>query len=222
MAQRYAVIGLGRFGARIAANLAAAGEDVVGIDRDIAIVESVRDQVTLAIAMDATDERALRMHGIDQVDTAVVGIGTGLEPIVLTTLLLKQIGVKRVVARTITPAGGVILKRIGADEVVAPEDETADRWATRLVNPHFARHFGLDQDHSIVEVQTPRAWVGRTLMDLRLRQERSLHVVAVKRQVRASEEPRVFIPDPTEPLAGHEHLVLMGSDQALARLKREA
>lgn len=221
MAQRFAVIGLGRFGSRLAANLSAAGQEVIGIDEDPRIVEDNRDRVTLAITLDATDEQALRTHGVDRVDCAIVGIGTNLEPIVLTTLVLKQIGVPRVIARTVSPAGATILKRIGADEVVNPEDEAADRWASRLVNPHFTTQFGLDEEHSVVELATPADWVGKTLGELRLRQELGVHVVALKRRTRAGEGGRtasVFIPDPALPLAGEDRLVLMGSDKALARL----
>ena len=221
MPQRFAVIGLGRFGMRLASNLAVAGQEVIGIDRDPAVIEQVRDSVTLAIALDSTDEHALRTHSIDRVDVAVVGIGTSLEPIVLTTLVLKQIGVKRVVARTITSAGAMILRRIGADDIVAPEDESADRWANQLINPHFAQHFGLDRDHSIVELRTPEDWVGQTLADLKLRQEKGLHVVALKRRTRRDEEARVFIPDPTTPLSADDLLVLMGADRQLAKLQRE-
>ena len=219
--QRFAIIGLGRFGSRLAANLATAGREVIGVDRDVAIIEQVRDRVTLAIALDATDEEALRMHGIDKVDTAVVGIGTSLEPIVLTTVTLKQIGVPRVIARTITPMSARILRQVGADEIVNPEDESADRWANTLLSPQFVKHFGLDERHSIVEMKTPSEWVGETLTDLNLRARRGLHIVAVKRRVRADEEPRVHLPDPSTPLTEDELLVIMGSDDALRKLRRE-
>jgi len=90
--ERFAVIGLGRFGSRLAKNLAASGAEVIAIDRDRAIVEELRDQVTIAIAMDATDDQALKIQGVDQVDTAIVGMGHNFEASALTTVVLKEIG----------------------------------------------------------------------------------------------------------------------------------
>ena len=122
---RFAVIGLGRFGSRLASNLAAAGAEVIAIDRSRQIVEDLRDKVTLAIALDATDEQALRIQGVDQVDCAVVGIGQDFEANALTTALLKSLGVARVVSRAGNQMQAEILTRIGADGVVKPEDESA-------------------------------------------------------------------------------------------------
>lgn len=217
--QRFAVIGLGRFGSRLASNLAAAGQEVIGIDERPEVVEEMRDRVTLAVALDATDEQALRGQGIDQVDCAVVGIGEDFEATVLATVTLKQLGVPRVISRAVTPIAAKVLARIGADEVVSPETEAADRWANRLVSPHFTKHFGLDESHSIVEMKTPSDWVERTLAELNLRAERGLHVVAVKRALRPGAEPRVQIPNPQAPLAADDLLVIMGQDKDLAKLK---
>ena len=125
--ERFAVIGLGRFGSRLAKNLAASGAEVIAIDRDRMIVEELRDQVTLAIAMDATDEQALKIQGIDKVDCAVVGMGHNFESNALATVLLKSMRVKRVISRAGNDMQAQILKRIGADSVVSPEDESADR-----------------------------------------------------------------------------------------------
>lgn len=219
--QRFAVIGLGRFGSRLAANLAAAGQEVIGLDRNPVRIEEMRDSVTLAVALDATDEGALRAQGVEQVDCAIVGIGDSFEAIVLVTVTLKQIGVPRVIARSISPIGSRILERVGADEVVNPETESADQWSNRLVSPHFVKHFGLDEQHSIVEIATPNEWVGQTLVDLNLRAKRGLHVVAVKRRLRADAEPTVHVPDPAAPLAADDLLVVMGKDRSLAKLRSE-
>ena len=221
--QRFAVIGLGRFGSRLAANLAAAGEEVVGIDRDPSIIEEMRDKVTLAVALDATDEQALRMQGIDNVDAAIVGIGNDFESTVLATVVLKQIGVPRVIARAMSPTNARILGRIGADEVVSPEDESADRWADRLISPQYLNQFELDEGHSIVEIKPPDRWIGQTLADLDLRAKQGLHVVAIKRPSDPSDpsSPRkVRIPSPGEPLLRDDILVLMGADPDLARVPR--
>ena len=120
--QRFAVIGLGRFGSRLAAGLASAGQEVIAIDLDERIVEQLRDRVTVAVAMDSTNEKALEAHGLDKVDAAVVCMGSAFEANALTTVILKQYGVERVISRAATPTSARILARIGADEVVNPED----------------------------------------------------------------------------------------------------
>jgi len=156
--QQFAVIGLGRFGSRLALNLASAGQEVIAIDRKPEIVQGFRDRVTLAVALDATDEGALRSQGVAEVAAAVVGIGNDFEATVLSTVVLKHLGVKKVIARARSRTSARVLERIGADAVVLPEDESADRWADRLVSPQYLSQFELDQGYSIVELGTPSAW----------------------------------------------------------------
>lgn len=218
--QRFAVIGLGRFGSRLAVNLAAAGQEVMAIDRDREVIQSMRDQVTLAIVMDATDEQAMAAQGVNQVDVAVVSIGDSFEAAALTTVILKQSGVQRVISRAVTRTGARILSRIGADDVVNPEDEAADRWATRLTSPQFINHFEIAEGHSIVELGTPSAWVGRPLSELRPRSNMGLHVVAIKHPAAdpQAQSSRVEIPQPDRPLDARDVLVVMGKDDDLAQI----
>lgn len=222
--RKFAVIGLGRFGARLSANLAAAGQEVIAIDQDTQIVEKLRDRVTLAVALDCTDEQALQSQGVDQVDAAVVCIGDDFETNVLATRILKDIGVKRVISRAVTPTMGRVLTRVGADELVNPEDESADRWATRLVSPQVLNQFELASGHSVVEIGTPKAWVGKTLTDLRLRSEMAVHVVAIRRVEENGRGPVIEtlqLPMPDEPLRAQDGMILLGRDADLARLPQD-
>jgi len=225
MSQRFAIIGLGQFGSRLAMNLAAMGREVIAIDKRRDRVEAIRDRVTLAVVMDAADEEALKAQGIDKVDVAIVGIGEGFEPVVLATTVLKQLGVDRVISRAMSPTQADILKRIGADEIVAPEDESADRWAARLYSPFFLSQFSLDDRHSIVELPMPKDWVGKTLIELRPRNELGVHVLALKRLTRGEDgepsQPRFHIPEPDKPLKEDDLLVLMGDDEALERVPHD-
>jgi trk system potassium uptake protein TrkA len=217
--QTFAVIGLGRFGSRLAASLAASGNEVIAIDRDVSIVEEIRDKVTVAIALDATDEQALRGHGIDKVDAVIVGIGNNFEATTLATVLLKQMGVKLVIARAASRVAGRVLSRVGADEVVNPEDESADRWAQRLLNPQFLNQIEFHEGHSIVEVHAPKVWVGQSLAELDLRNRHHLHVVALRRKPEGGSGPeRIELPSAQDPLRASDVLVLMGKDEDLARL----
>ena len=220
--QRFAVIGLGRFGSRLANNLASAGQEVIAIDKNKRLIEEMRDRVTLAVALDATDERALRSQGVDQVDVAIVGIGDAFESATLITVILKQLGVPRIISRASAPTSAHIMKRIGADEIVTPEDESADRWAVNLTNPWFLSRFELDTGHSIVEINTPPSWVGKTLIELKLRHEYGVHVVAIKTPRRGENDEAqrwvLHLPMPDQPLDEHDMLVLIGSDDNLSRL----
>ncbi|MCK5270797.1 MAG: TrkA family potassium uptake protein, partial [Sedimentisphaerales bacterium] len=130
--QRFAVIGLGRFGAQLAKGLTRAGAEVVAIDKDRKIIENISSEVTVAVRLDSTDEDALLAQGVDKVDVAIIGIGQGFETSILTTVTLKSIGVKHICARAERQIHGRILRRIGADEIIFPEDESAQRWAFRL------------------------------------------------------------------------------------------
>lgn len=226
--ERFAVIGLGRFGSRLAKHLAAAGAEVIAIDRDRAIVEDLRDQVTLAIALDATDEQALRIQGVDQVDCAVVGIGHNFEANALTTVLLKSMRVKRVVSRAGNDMQAQILRRIGADSVVSPEDEAADRWSNRLLSPFVIDHVELAENYALVQIPVPEGWQGKTLAELDLRRKFNITVVAIRRRVVSSsetgadtfEERVVDVPLPTSRLGRDDTLVIAGFNADLEHLPR--
>ena len=226
--QRFAVIGLGRFGSRLAKNLAAVGAEVIAIDRDRAIVEELRDQVTLAVAMDSTDEAALRVQGLDQVDCAIVGIGNDFEANALTTALLKSLRIERVISRAGNQMQAAILSRIGADAVVKPEDEAADRWSHRLLAPLLIDHVELGQGYALVQMASPGAWVGKTLAELDLRRKHAVTVVAIKRRVESGseagastfEERVVDVPSPTSRIRAEDTIVIAGFDRDIDRLPR--
>lgn len=224
--ERFAVIGLGRFGSRLAKNLAAAGAEVIAIDLDRRVVEELRDQVTLAVALDCTDEDALRAQGVDQVSTAVVGIGHNFEASALTTVLLKSMRVQRVIARAGSAMQARILSRIGADDIVSPEDESADKWGHRLLTPFTIDHVELGEGYALVQTAVPRDWVGKTLAALDLRRTARVTVVAIKRKVPTSdptgvdvfEERVVDVPQPNSKLEPDDVLVLAGFDADLEKL----
>lgn len=221
--ETFAVIGLGRFGSRLATRLASAGQQVIGIDKRQSVVEEHRDRLTMAIAMDATDEQALRSKGVDKVAAAVIGIGHDFEAATLATVVLKQIGIPRVIARASSPISARVLGRIGADEIVNPEDESADRWAHRLLSPQFLNHIQFHEGHSIVEMACPKPWVGKSLAQLDVRAKTGLHVVAIKRP-KDDRDPtgpvRVEMPGPTVPLVGNDTIILMGKDEDFERIPK--
>ncbi len=224
---RFAVIGLGRFGEKLAQLLAQRGVEVIGIDSDEAIVQRIRDDVTLAITLDSTDEQALLAQGIDKVDCAVVGIGTDFEANMLTVTILKKIGVPRVISRAGSGMRGRILERIGCDEIAWPEDESARRWANRLTMPQFESLVELDDETSLVQVPVPKSFVHRTLRELDIRRKYRLNVVGIRRQEPSKDESArdgrrfIGVADPDEPLQPGDMLVLIGGNENLSELPTE-
>lgn len=226
---RFAVIGLGRFGEKLAKLLTQAGAEVIGIDSDAEIVQRLRDDVSLTVRMDSTDEQALLAQGVDKVDCAIVGIGLDFEANALTVSTLKKIGVSRVISRAGSGKRGKILQRIGADDVVFPEDESAARWANRLIMPQFADFLELDEDHSLVQVPTPRKFIGKTPRQLELRAKLKLNLVAIRRPVSgtAPDGPQterwqvVGVADPDVVIRTGDILVLTGNNTHLSQLSED-
>jgi trk system potassium uptake protein TrkA len=225
----YAVIGLGRFGLRLAEHMASKGAEVIAIDADRDLVEKLRDKVTMAVCLNATDEDALRSQGIEKVDVAVVGIGQGFEANALATSVLKTLGVKKVFSRAGSEMQARILKRIGADGVIFPESESADNWGHRLLLPHLMHKIELGVGHSLIEMKTPRSFVGKNLIDLHLRKKYQVNLVAIKRQVSGEtdsgestmRQELISVPSPDQPLQEDDILIFVGEDENLARLPRE-
>lgn len=180
--ERFAVIGLGRFGRRLAILLSDAGAEVIAVDSERRAVEAVRDDVTLAVCLNSTDADALRSQGIDKVDVAIVGMGEAFEDTVMTTVLLKQIGVPRVISRATSQIRGDILRQVGADDVVNPERESAHRWCNLLLAPAIVTQFELGEGYSLAQVVAAERFYGKTLRQLELRQKYNVNLVAIRRK----------------------------------------
>lgn len=227
--ETFAVIGLGRFGYRVATMLAEAGAEVIAIDRRRDLVEDIRDHVAVAVCLDSTEEEALRSQGVQKVDVAVVGMGTNFEAAALTTILLKHMGVPRVVARAPTDIRGQILSRIGADDVVNPEEESAERWCNRLLTPAMMQHIELAEDHSFAQFAAPRSFHGKTLKDLDVRKKYQVNVVAVRRKIeetdpqghKTSRITVISVPAGETVIEPDDVLLLIGRNDAIADFPAE-
>ena len=227
--ERFAIIGLGRFGMRLATMLAEAGADVIAADRNRELIEQVRDKVSLAVCMDCTDENAIKAQGIDKVDVAVVGVGTSFEDSALVTVMLKHLGVPRVISRATTTMRARILQRIGADDIVNPERESAERWRNRLLAPSIMERIELAEGHSLTQVPAPASFFGKTLKDLDIRRKFEVNVVAIRRTVAGTDDegvrrPRQFVisvpmADPT--IEKGDILLLLGSDEAMMNFPKK-
>ena len=208
-----AVIGLGRFGSNLARTLTELGHDVLAIDISERAVQGIADTVTQAITADATDETVLADLGIHEYEITFVSLGD-IESSILITMLLKQLGAKRVHAKARNHLHRQILERIGADQVAFPEGEMAIRVAHNLVAPNMMDYFELLANYGIGEVRVPAAFVGNTLANANLRSRLDVSVLVIKRGSQL-----LIMPDLTETLEKEDILVVAGRDSAIANLE---
>ena len=204
---RYAVIGLGKFGATVVRTLHARGHEVIAIDQDKERVQDLRDVSTQAIEADCTDQETLRALGIHDADAVVVSLGERMDASILVTLYLRDLGLKEIVVKAISEDHGKVLHLIGATEIVHPERDTARRVARGLGLRSIVEYLPLASDSSLVEVKAPVEFVGRTLAELEIRKRFQVLVVAIKRG-----ESLLLATGGDERLQPGDVLVLVGRD----------
>lgn len=190
---KFAVIGLGQFGSAIARNLSEKGSEVLAIDNDQGHVDSIKDDVAVAVRLDATDKRVLLQHNIEDMDAVVVAIGEDFEALLLTTVYLLEMKVKRIIARANGAQQRMILQKIGVSEILSPEDEVGKIVAERLLNPNIVSYLQLPDDYEIVELKAPRGIVNRTLEDVDLRNKYKLNLVTIKREFTDKQHDGEFV-----------------------------
>jgi trk system potassium uptake protein TrkA len=179
MAKEFLVIGLGRFGGGLAETLVGMGHGVLGVDSDPKAVQDLAGVLTHVVEADSTSEAAMRQLGAEDFETAVVAIGTEIEASILTTSVLSDLGVGRIVAKAVTEAHGRILERVGAHRVVFPERDMGVRVGHSLAGS-ILDYFELDPAFAIVETSAPKELVGRTLAAAEVRKRYGITVVCVK------------------------------------------
>lgn len=179
---RFAVIGLGQFGNAIARQLSQRGAEVIAIDLNEEAVEDIKDDVAYAVALDSTDIKALKSQNVQDVDAVIVCIGDDFEALVLTTVLLMELNVKRVISRANGKQQRLILEKMGVREILSPENEVGAAVAERLLNPNILSTLMLPDDYEIVEIKTPAAIANRTINDVGLREKYNLNLITLKRE----------------------------------------
>jgi trk system potassium uptake protein TrkA len=218
------VCGLGNFGCSVATTLAELGGEVIAIDKDQALVEAIKDSVGQAVCADATDEKVLRALGVLEVDAAVVAIGS-MDQSAITTIVLRRIGVSRIIARAISDPHAYVLEEVGASRVIRIEDQMGEQVARILIAPHILERSTFAPGHSIVEVRAPRRLVGKTIRDTHLREDHHLNVVAVqRRRPTIDEQGRSVlslntnaVPDADEVIHEGDIIIIAGADGAIEK-----
>lgn len=166
---KYIIAGLGNFGASLAEKLTAQGNEVIGIDNSMSKVDMYKEKISHTICMDATDEATVSGLPLKDTDVVIVAIGEDQGANVMTTALFKNFEVKRLISRAIDPLHEKVLKAIGVDEIVHPEEETAERWAKKLCLNNVVDSFELSGDYSIIEISIPNQFIGKTIREIELR-----------------------------------------------------
>ncbi|MFC5530074.1 potassium channel family protein [Cohnella yongneupensis] len=213
--KQYAVIGLGRFGSSVAKYLSQMGYEVLAVDDNAERVQEVANAVTHAVSADSTDEEAMRALGIRNFDVAVVAIGQDIQSSILTTLILKDLGVPTIIVKAQNELHGKVLNKIGADKVVYPERDMGLRVAHHLISPNILEHIELSPDYSIVEMQVPSAMYGKSLKMLDIRQKYNCNVLAVKQNGDMNITPSADVP-----LTAEDILVIVGKNEQLTKLEQ--
>ncbi|MBQ6692315.1 MAG: TrkA family potassium uptake protein [Clostridia bacterium] len=212
-AKTFAVIGLGRFGTSVAQTLCALGHEVLAVDRDENRVAAVADSVTHAIVADTTDERALKRIGIRNFDCVILSVGDDIRASILSTVLMKEQGAPYVIAKASDALHAKLLEKTGADKVVLPEHEAGIRLARSLVSGSIIDYLDLSDKYIITETRIPEKWAGKTLIDLNVRRNSDVSVIAIRR----GEEILVTL-DPKAPLQRGDVLVMIGTNAGLSRI----
>jgi len=183
MAKQFLVIGLGRFGISVAKTLFEAGADVVAIDEDEDLVQEAinNDIVDNAVMLDATDEKELNSIGAGNFDVAFVCIGSNQQASIIVTLILKELGIKNIIAKAVTKTHGKVLEKIGANQVIYPEEYMGKRVALLAMEPNMIEHLRFSQDFLLLEVKAPSVFWEKSLIELGVRNKYSVNIVGIKK-----------------------------------------
>lgn len=211
----FVIVGLGRFGTQAATRLYQEGCEVLAIDSKNELIQQISDDVTQAVVADARDKDVLRALGVKEFDCAIVAIGDSLADSVLATMNLKELGVPYIVCKAYDETHRQVLKKLGADRVVIPEKENADRLAMSLASNNVLDYIELSEDYGIIEVPMPGSWQDKSLIELNVRAKLGLNILAVKRDGDITVSPAADFR-----LAQGDVLVVLGDTDALEAVQK--
>jgi len=180
---KYIIIGLGNFGASLAQKLTEKGNEVIGVDVKMDKVDALKDKITHAINLDSTDINAVSHLPLKDTDIVIVAIGEDKGALIMATALMKQLKVKRLISRAVSPLQEMVLEAIGVDEIIHPEEETAERWAKKLNLQGVIDSFELTGHYSVVEIIVPKKYEGKTLREIELRKKYKIMVLTTMKVV---------------------------------------
>ncbi|MFC1596094.1 potassium channel family protein [Candidatus Margulisiibacteriota bacterium] len=226
--RQIAVLGLGKFGRTISKELTDKGAQVIALDNRKEKIEEIKESVTYAVGINTTDENALRAAGIHNVDIAIVCIGEDIEASLLTTLLLKKMGVKKIWARATSPLQQEIIKIMEVDNVINLEEEMGKIVASSLISENIAKHIPIAEGHSIAEIKLPQKFVGKTIRKIDPRKNYNVNIVAIRKYTpeineqgeRVFKEELIDVPSPDLELSEEDTLLVVGSNVDIEKFSR--
>ena len=213
MKKQFAVLGIGRFGSKIARELFYKEQEVIAIDKDEAVIEAIKDQVTHAFTGDITDEAALREAGVIDCDVVIIAESTKMESNIIAAQICKSFGVPTVICKAQNTIHGKILSKLGVNQIIFPEQDTAIKLVNKLTSQGVLDYFDLGENVSIIGTKPLKGWVGKKLSDLDLRNKHNTTVLAVRR---GSEN--LVIPSWSTVIEEGDTLVLFGREDSLKEL----
>jgi len=214
MNKQFVIIGCGRFGSSVAQKLHELGSEVMAVDSSEETIQNIADSVTHAVQADATDENALKAIGIRNFDVAVITIGANIQASIMVTLMVKELGIKHIVAKAQNEMHAKVLYKIGADRVVFPEREMGVRVAKNLVSNKILDYIELSEEYTISEVTPLKAWIGKSLIELNLRAQYGINVIALK----SNESININV-GPEESISEHDILVVIGHNDDIRKVE---
>lgn len=211
---QFVIVGLGRFGSSLGRELIKLGYEVLGIDRDEEVVQEMSNVLTYTVSADCTDEETLRSLGVRNFDCGVVAIGDDIQASILTTILLKDLGVKRVVAKAMSELHGRVLEKIGVDRVVYPERDMGIRVAHQLVSPNLLDYIELSKEYTIAELSVPNCLNGKSLHELNLRARFGCSIVAINKP-----SGIIIAPTATDVVTQKDVMVVIGTNDQIEQFE---
>ncbi|MBP2239954.1 trk system potassium uptake protein TrkA [Cytobacillus eiseniae] len=216
MKKEFAVIGLGRFGGSICRALVEEGMEVLAIDNNEDRVNEFSMIASHAVVGDTTDESVVKSLGIRNFDHVIIAIGDNIQASILTTLILKELGVKKITVKAQNDYHEKVLRKIGADQVVHPERDMGRRIAHNIVSNNVLDYLELSDQHSIVEIVANEKLAGYTLIDLDIRAKYGINIVAIKRK-----QDIIVSPMADERIQINDILIVIGADIDINRFEKK-
>ena len=222
----YAVFGLGAFGYAVCKGLSEKGAKVIAVDNQEKKLNRIKDEVAQAILVDTSDQEALTNAGLNDIDVAIVAIGDNIDTSILTTTILREMGIPVVIARAVNIIHAKVLKKVGATEVIFIEVEQGARLANRLYAPYIMSFHPISKNYSIAEIVTPKKFEDKTIKELDLRKKYSINIILIQRKTvkidytgNQSESMQEILPTPNEVLKASDLLIIFGSEDDISKLK---
>ena len=212
----YMVIGLGRFGSEVARRLCQLGCEVLAVDTNSDLVQAISNDVTHAAVADGRDKSVLRALGASEFDCGIVAIGDSLADSVLATMNLKELGVPKVVCKAHDETHRQVLKKLGADQIVIPEQEQAYRLARSLSSQNVLDYIELSEDYGIIDLPAPDSWQGKNLRELNVRAKLGVNILAVKKDDKIQVSPAAEYA-----INKGDILVILGDTAALKAVQKQ-